>query len=198
MVKLVFYLGVYADFAIELDGVNGAFVMTNSASDPKLFDSAKWSGNSLITIEVYVKAYNITGVQPLFYQSSLQGPTTPEEYDGVYLAIEDGEILFYTQVADATGKKAQITRTVNPTSFTIKENEWYLIVATFDQNSATISVDGVPKPVNPGVAGSCTVSPCNTANVFGSLNILESSTKPISIGFTKNHGYFAGTCPSRY
>jgi len=180
------------DFAIELDGVNGAFVMTNSASDPKLFDSAKWSGNSLITIEVYVKAYNITGVQPLFYQSSLQGPAPPEEYDGVYLAIEDGEVLFYTQVADATGNKAQITRTVNPTSFTVKENEWYLIVATFDQNSATISVDGVPKPVNPGVAGSCTVSPCNTANRFGSLNILESSTKPISIGFMKNHGYFAG------
>eukprot|EP00959_Pyramimonas_sp_CCMP1952_P136991 2866597-Pyramimonas_sp.AAC.1 len=175
------------EFAIELDGTDASLIITNSEDGAVAFDSVLWRGDNRFSVEVYIKPYTIAGNQPVFYQPSegVGAAVGTAGYDGIYIMVEEGEVLFFTMV---NGAIAQITRTqsVSATVKTIKANEWQLITATYDQTSASISVDGVAKPVNQGTS---TVS---TVNGFGSAFLLEQSTKPVYIGYYAFDGYFSG------
>ena len=127
-----------AEYAVELDGTDAKFVITNVEEDSAAgalpeptFDSALWRGGNQFTIEVYVKPYSVTGKQPLVYQPSMGvgdalGSTGS---DGVYVGIDNGEVFFFVMGSQVL---SQITRTVAGVAGTIKANEWQLISATYD------------------------------------------------------------------
>eukprot|EP00238_Polyblepharides_amylifera_P015327 CAMPEP_0196599450 /NCGR_PEP_ID=MMETSP1081-20130531/94863_1 /TAXON_ID=36882 /ORGANISM="Pyramimonas amylifera, Strain CCMP720" /LENGTH=2090 /DNA_ID=CAMNT_0041925221 /DNA_START=417 /DNA_END=6689 /DNA_ORIENTATION=+ len=187
------------EFAIELDGSEGHFVITNTDEDAVEFDSTAWRGSSVtaFSVEAYVMPYTINGTQPIFYQPSMT-PTaateaaTSQGYDGVYISILNGKVVFYTLVDSDSGSGVlfQLTETQN---VVVTTNEWNLIAVTFDSTTATISVNGVPQLVTAGNTVCNTTNPlyCDK-NTFTS-STLEASTMPVYVGYGKQHSVYSGT-----
>ncbi|KAK3248533.1 hypothetical protein CYMTET_42004 [Cymbomonas tetramitiformis] len=176
------------DYAVELDGDNTYFTITNLDDQ---FHSEKWRGSNTFSVEVYAKVYSTDGYVPLWYEpsefeSTVTQSLTSEQFDGNYLVLQDGKIVFFNLVDSGTSGTGSYIQT-STASAVITANTWFLVTATFSGTEVSIYLDGVAQSVEGNKMSSAADS-----HALGATYSLESSPQGIIVGCGEQYTVYSG------
>jgi hypothetical protein len=159
------------EYSIALDGVAGHLTVTDAGSTTALTTDPFQTGT--FTIDMWVKPTAVAGqVQPLLYQASTTpsdaiASKTTAEYDGIYLSLQEGRVVFFTNGAGTTFNEATSDGTVGA-------GVWSLISVTVG-TQIQIYING--QASGPAVTKVALVD----------------SSKPLNVGYGKQDDTFEGT-----